>query len=305
MSFYKYMTTTTGKIILENSTLRWSSPSVFNDVDECQFSPFSDSEFESANNAVFKILANCAAGHLIYNFNAFTFDKQMIIGFLKKDIENGIVSGNSYFDSFKKIVPSMEDFFREYINVGLINCARVLCVTSDYDNNLMWAHYADEHRGCVFEFENVYKEAPDRLHQGSVQYVDELKSSTTAIELLLYGETKSIHDALIKDVFFSKKSVWQYEKEYRLLFSESFGVIQSRINFQTNEKTWAVSGQSNQLYTDVEFAPESLLSITFGVRTQAAIVDEIISIARSKNPRCTFYQMIRSGGSTVRHRMQI
>lgn len=299
------MTTTTGKIILENSTLRWSSPSVFNDVDECQFSPFSDSEFESANNAVFKILANCAAGHLIYNFNAFTFDKQMIIGFLKKDIENGIVSGNSYFDSFKKIVPSMEDFFREYINVGLINCARVLCVTSDYDNNLMWAHYADEHRGCVFEFENVYKEAPDRLHQGSVQYVDELKSSTTAIELLLYGETKSIHDALIKDVFFSKKSVWQYEKEYRLLFSESFGVIQSRINFQTNEKTWAVSGQSNQLYTDVEFAPESLLSITFGVRTQAAIVDEIISIARSKNPRCTFYQMIRSGGSTVRHRMQI
>ncbi|NBN45749.1 DUF2971 domain-containing protein [Proteus vulgaris] len=305
MSFYKYMTTTTGKIILENSTLRWSSPSVFNDVDECQFSPFSDSEFESANNAVFKILANCAAGHLIYNFNTFTFDKQMIIGLLKKDIENGIVSGNSYFDSFKKIVPSMEDFFREYINVGLINCARVLCVTSDYDNNLMWAHYADEHRGCVFEFENVYKEAPDRLHQGSVQYVDELKSSTTAIELLLYGETKSIHDALIKDVFFSKKSAWQYEKEYRLLFSESFGVIQSRINFQTNEKTWAVSGQSNQLYTDVEFAPESLLSITFGVRTQATIVDEIISIARSKNPRCTFYQMIRSGGSTVRHRMQI
>ncbi|MEZ2685161.1 DUF2971 domain-containing protein [Proteus vulgaris] len=305
MSFYKYMTTTTGKIILENSTLRWSSPSVFNDVDECQFSPFSDNEFESANNAVFKILSNCAAGHLIYNFNAFSFDKQMMIGLLKNDIENGIVSDNSDFDSFKKIVPSMEDFFREYINIGLINCARVLCVTSDYDNNLMWAHYADEHRGCVFEFENVYKEAPDRLHQGSVQYVDELKSSTNAIELLLYEETKSIHDALIKDVFFSKKSAWKYEKEYRLLFSENFGVIQSEINFQTNEKTWTVSGQSNQLYTDVEFAPESLLSITFGVRAEAAIVDEIISIARSKNPQCTFYQMIRSGGSTVRHRMQI
>nr|EIT1740282.1 DUF2971 domain-containing protein [Proteus mirabilis] len=286
-------------------TLRWSSPSIFNDIDECQFSPFTDSELESANNAVFKVLANCVAGHLIYNFNEFSDDKQMMIELLKYGIENGIASDNSYFDSFKKIVPSMEDFFREYINIGLINCARVLCVTSDYDNNLMWAHYADEHRGCVLEFENVYKEAPDRLHQGPVKYVDELKSSTNAIELLLYGETKSIHNTLIKDVFFSKKSAWQYEKEYRLLFSENFGVIQGSINCQTNEKTWAVSGQSDQLYTDVEFAPDSLLSITFGVRTQAAIVDEIISIARSKNPLCTFYQMIRSGGSTVRHRMQI
>ncbi|EJG2210195.1 MULTISPECIES: DUF2971 domain-containing protein [Proteus] len=305
MSFYKYMTTETGKIVIEQGTLRWSSPSIFNDIDECQFSPFTDSELESANNAVFKVLANCAAGHLIYNFNEFSDDKQMMIELLKYGIENGIASDNSYFDSFKKIVPSMEDFFREYINIGLINCARVLCVTSDYDNNLMWAHYADEHRGCVLEFENVYKEAPDRLHQGPVKYVDELKSSTNAIELLLYGETKSIHNTLIKDVFFSKKSAWQYEKEYRLLFSENFGVIQGSINCQTNEKTWAVSGQSDQLYTDVEFAPDSLLSITFGVRTQAAIVDEIISIARSKNPLCTFYQMIRSGGSTVRHRMQI
>ncbi|EMH9025399.1 DUF2971 domain-containing protein [Proteus mirabilis] len=305
MSFYKYMTTETGKIVIEQGTLRWSSPSIFNDIDECQFSPFTDSELESANNAVFKVLANCVAGHLIYNFNEFSDDKQMMIELLKYGIENGIASDNSYFDSFKKIVPSMEDFFREYINIGLINCARVLCVTSDYDNNLMWAHYADEHRGCVLEFENVYKEAPDRLHQGPVKYVDELKSSTNAIELLLYGETKSIHNTLIKDVFFSKKSAWQYEKEYRLLFSENFGVIQGSINCQTNEKTWAVSGQSDQLYTDVEFAPDSLLSITFGVRTQAAIVDEIISIARSKNPLCTFYQMIRSGGSTVRHRMQI
>ncbi len=299
------MTTETGKIVIEQGTLRWSSPSIFNDIDECQFSPFTDSELESANNAVFKVLANCVAGHLIYNFNEFSDDKQMMIELLKYGIENGIASDNSYFDSFKKIVPSMEDFFREYINIGLINCARVLCVTSDYDNNLMWAHYADEHRGCVLEFENVYKEAPDRLHQGPVKYVDELKSSTNAIELLLYGETKSIHNTLIKDVFFSKKSAWQYEKEYRLLFSENFGVIQGSINCQTNEKTWAVSGQSDQLYTDVEFAPDSLLSITFGVRTQAAIVDEIISIARSKNPLCTFYQMIRSGGSTVRHRMQI
>ncbi|MGS8101271.1 DUF2971 domain-containing protein [Providencia sp. PROV_01] len=303
MSFYKYMTTNTGKIVIENSTLRWSSPSIFNDIDECQFSPFSDSEYKSDFKAMIGVLADCAAGYLIYNINAFSPNTQLMIEMLKYvakkngdlNIYHAIVE-NILTDAF----PNIGDYFRDYINRVIINCARVLCVTPSYANDLMWAHYADEHRGCVFEFDNLYKAAPLRLRQGNVQYVNELKSSTSAIELLLYGETKPINEALIRDVFFSKKIIWKYEKEYRLFFNEDFGMIEGRVNFQTNERTWAATGQSEQLYTDVEFSPESLLSITFGVRTQSAVIDEIMSIARSKNPLCKFYKMIRSDGSTIR-----
>ena len=37
MRFYKYVTTKTAKTILENGTLRWSSPSIFNDPFDVQF----------------------------------------------------------------------------------------------------------------------------------------------------------------------------------------------------------------------------------------------------------------------------
>ena len=35
--FYKYVTTATGRIILENGTLRWSAPAVLNDPFDMQF----------------------------------------------------------------------------------------------------------------------------------------------------------------------------------------------------------------------------------------------------------------------------
>ncbi|EHH1242298.1 DUF2971 domain-containing protein [Vibrio parahaemolyticus] len=309
MSFYKYMTTNTGKIVIENSTLRWSSPSIFNDIDECQFSPFSDSAYKSAFKAMTQVVANCAEGHLIYNFYEFSPQTQMMIQITKLGLENGTSNHDILLDMSEKLLENNfsnpEDYFREYVNTAIINCARVLCVTTEHDNDLMWAHYADEHRGCVFEFKNVYKETPDKLRQGSINYVKELKSSINAVDLLLYGETKPINDALVKDVFFSKKNVWDYEKEYRLMFNESFGVIQAKVNLQSNEKEITVSGQSEQLHTDVEFAPESLLSITFGVRTPPKVIDEIISAALNKNPQCVFYQMKRAKGGTVRHPMSI
>ncbi|HFD7175496.1 DUF2971 domain-containing protein [Morganella morganii] len=304
MSFYKYMSAETGEKVIKNSTLRWSSPSTFNDIDECQLSPFTHSDFILAVKTVNEILLNCANGHLIYNYHNFAEVNKQIIALIhisknKKNSEENI-SNQTMTELITNTFNNTEDYFRDYINKSILNCSRVLCVTSDYDNTLMWAHYADQHRGCVFEFENLYETTPGKLHQGNVQYIKELKSSTSAIELLLYGETETINKALIKDVFFSKKLEWSYEKEYRLLFHENLGVITARVNLQTHEKKFSTTGQSGQLYTDVPFIPESILSITFGMKTNPDMIDKITSIARDKNQKCKFFQMKRSNNSIIR-----
>jgi len=298
------MSVATGKVVLENGTLRWSSPGIFNDIDECQFSPFSDEDFKLAFNAYSKVVEDCARGRLFYNYNGFSGTTRMTISAINLGLKNEKYSDADLeiisSDLLNNVFSNPEDYFRDYVNNAIINCTRVLCLTSDYNNDLMWAHYANEHKGCVFEFKQPYKKKPQKFREGPVNYIEDLDSSVNGLDLLLYGETPQFNDALIREVFFSKKKHWSYEEEYRLMFSESFGVITNTLDFQNKTRELEVNGQSSDLYTDVSYDPQALISVTFGVRTTPQDIDDIITLTLSKNPTCQFYKMHREKGKTVR-----
>lgn len=73
---------------------------------------------------------------------------------------------------------------------------------------LMWAHYADSHRGFCAEYKigskfvHIDKEKCNFTRLGKVQYEDELPE----IDKLKYNEA-----------IFSKKKIWSYENEIRLV----------------------------------------------------------------------------------------
>lgn len=56
MNFYKYTSISTASIVLENKSLRWSSPTIFNDIEECQFTPFTKDELTKAHKEYISIL---------------------------------------------------------------------------------------------------------------------------------------------------------------------------------------------------------------------------------------------------------
>jgi hypothetical protein len=85
---------------------------------------------------------------------------------------------------------------------------RVYCLCPDVRNPLMWAHYADSHRGICLEF-NVRNEVI--CCALGVQYFSE------------FPMTRQHSDDLAENLLplLAKSDVWKYENEYRLIAQDA------------------------------------------------------------------------------------
>jgi hypothetical protein len=280
--------------------MRWSSPVAFNDIEECQFVPFTEDRITSAYKEYQQILIECAKGNSTSNYEYYSNVTKMIISLLKITAGPNAFSVENLAQIMEKVSGNFGDDFRSHVNVALIKCFRVLCVTTDFDNNLMWAHYGDQHHGCVLELEEFFNNQPRGLRKGFVRYHENLEPASNPLDILLFGETKEVTELLIQDVVFSKRTSWNYEKEYRYLFNESFGEITTRIDMATNNRTIVVKDQSEVQYTDVPFSLSAIKSITFGARAEKNDVEQILGILTNKGCACSLYQMQMRNGRMVR-----
>lgn len=91
------------------------------------------------------------------------------------------------------------------------------CFSVRHDIRLMWAHYADGHRGVCLAFA-----APILFHQESfsmikVMYSEESPKYNVVRELLTFGESAEYHFRFDQIVLGTKTNEWAYEKEVRLI----------------------------------------------------------------------------------------
>lgn len=89
----------------------------------------------------------------------------------------------------------------------------------EYTNELMWAHYADFHKGvCIkYHFPNSLTQLADG-EDGVMCYFKDVSYSSQ--DLSLYSRKDSIN---LYDAFFLKGEKWMYENELRLLFFDITG----------------------------------------------------------------------------------
>jgi hypothetical protein len=300
MTFYKYTSIPTAKLMLENETVRWSSPVVFNDIEECQFVPFTEEAISSAYKKYQEILINCAAGTSPSEYESYTDVTKMIVGLLRVTRGSGAMSAEHLAEMMEKVSGNLGQNYREFVNAALVRCFRVMCLTTEHDNALMWAHYADQHRGCVLELEEFFRSEPRGFRRGFVRYHENLEPTSDPLKILLYGETKEATDSLINDVVFSKRTSWGYEKEYRLLFNESFGEITTKVDMATNQRTIATRYQSEIPYTDVAFCPKSIKSIAFGARAGRNEIECLSKMLVEKRRDIGLYRMEMRDGRLLR-----
>jgi len=301
MSYFKYTTLNTTKLIIENKLLRWSSPLQFNDIEECQFVPYTRESYENAIREYYDILTRIAKGEqLEYAYNRFSHITLMLIRLIEISVNQGTFDSSKLIDQTLNFISDPEADYRDYFNKGLIRIFRILCVSKKCDNKLMWAHYGDQHYGCVLEFSELYINKPHNLREGKVEYHENLHPKTNSLDLLLYGETQELRDIIIKDVIFSKRSVWSYEEEYRLIFAETFGQIKIEGSIQTGKKEISVSNQTDKLFTDVPINKDFIKSITFGVRVKNTDITEIKNQLKTSNINCKLYKMVLNGANFER-----
>lgn len=276
---YKYTSASTANIVLSSGRLRWSNPSQFNDVNEFQIMPrFSPSLEEDWEPYLLKLTG------FTYNDdlpNTKVLSQQTLnLLYLLRLIKSGVKSEKEMLNKIIMNDPSnsnvMEDILRVFTKSIKNECARVFCLTSSPTNDVMWAHYANNHSGCVLGF---------RQHLGSpfsearpVKYSDGIPVVGTGLDFLLYGHDQELRQKTIEAIYYTKQIKWAYEEEWRVI-------------------TWRYDEEGKN-FGDYKFYAEELESITFGPRVNHREKNYIINIMRTKYYAAKIYEVVNENGNS-------
>lgn len=192
MSLYKYMSEDRVENILVDNKIRFTQPVYFNDPFDVQ------PHIQSPNIKGFVNKINDKSKGILLS---------RLISFL---VENGMRDNDFNTDEHRKaFLQGLNDLTHDEIDEHIKNTFNkevndsigILSLTKDYENLLMWAHYANEYKGFIVEFEKKSELFSNAL---KVEYKEERPSvKMRRIEPNRLFFTKSIH--------------WKYENEYRVL----------------------------------------------------------------------------------------
>ena len=148
----------------------------------------------------------------------------------------------------------------------------VFCSTIDKNNLLMWAHYADHHRGAVIEYTPNIEKDSVFLASKPVNYSKQRPlpyKDASAMALTLEKNPDEVIRDIIERLVYTKSEEWAYEREYRLF-----------IPFML---------KPTQKFARLKFYSEELTSIYFGCRMNKADMDEMRTLAQKINPAVKLY----------------
>lgn len=271
--YFKYVTAETGRKIIENNVLRWSSPPLLND-------PF-DMQFAFQLHLDRATVRSMARDKRWQHYSGELLDRPL----------------NEFGRLLRKLrdaVPNMsrEDLLREFgdtddvaIDVLERNIARysheilsdftndkIFCVTEAPDSLTMWTYYAQNHTGMVLRFTDDVPESP--LTQARrIRYVDQMPSlfDNEMLSDDLAGYTCMTPERIMNEVVWTKSNHWAHEREWRI---------------------YVGSGRTNAPYEDIPFNPKELDGVIFGVRTADGERAAIVALIETHYPHANLLQAV-------------
>lgn len=160
--------------------------------------------------------------------------------------------------------------------------AGICCFTINADNQLMWAHYAENYQGVCLYYEipqtYLWDRYPDNGSDfhfvgGSQVYYGDNSFSAFLTEGDLLETSDEPTETIVARMFTSKSKSWEHEEEFRVVTSKP-GTI--------------------------KLQPDFLKEVTFGFRTPDSLKFEIERSAQKANPSAIVGQLTRSRHSDFR-----
>ncbi len=126
------------------------------------------------------------------------------------------------------------DYVIDYIQ-QLRRKTRVLSFSQNFHNELMWAHYANSHKGICIGFDLTVLAEKDKLMFQKVKYLDELPKVKTYD---YYTDFPNFLISYIQTVA-TKKRDWCYEEEWRIVHTNDLNCSEDdefkSLNFSTTK----------------------------------------------------------------------
>ncbi|HEY4248263.1 MAG TPA: DUF2971 domain-containing protein [Lacunisphaera sp.] len=247
-SFFKYLSASTAKLVLENNSLRWSSPRLFNDPfdvpRELSFGITAVEMSEAYRRRLVSLIQ-----HPPDETSELSPQVRLIVDTVKQGITpelraEMIAALNEPLQAQQTTDASMDelrDLWR-----GWIPDFRILCLTESPAHSAMWFHYADQYKGAVLEFNcNDDSDSAWRIAQ-PVTYPatkpDVFEADGWA-KLMMMPIKRAI-ETMFHVSTYTKSPDWSYENEWRIT------------SFKRPDDTG--------LFTDYKFAPRDLSAIYLG-----------------------------------------
>ncbi|WP_168163844.1 DUF2971 domain-containing protein [Jeongeupia sp. USM3] len=281
---YKYTSSNTALIVLQNSRLRWSSPLLFNDPAEFQRMPRFEPTIAEASKEFPETLLKIATEKTNIDESTLSPSARLLLRITRELIIQKIPNAEIIA---ALATPRNEDpdtyvasGLRDFIGSALLSTARVICLTTNHSNDAMWANYAEGHKGCVLGFRHIPELSTPFLEAKQTRYSESPPVVGAGLDFLLYGDTKQLRESTMRAICYTKKSEWAYEQEWRAI-------------------TWRPNEGDSQ-FGDYKFHPNELESVTLGTKISPDTELIIKQLLRDIYPSCSLYRLEMKNGETIR-----
>ncbi|OGA31307.1 MAG: hypothetical protein A3G80_11540 [Betaproteobacteria bacterium RIFCSPLOWO2_12_FULL_62_13b] len=276
--FFKYTSASTALKILEASTVRYSSPLLFNDPFDVQSGLHFDFDIQSLPDKILERIEHFVAsdtkptlpqddpwGHAV----ALMWEKKATHGFPRERVRTMLRPALEWLRDQIALVQSQyqkawwEDFLPRL---------RVFSVAEAKDTLLMWSHYAESHTGVVFSFRVLPEEDNLLCVAKPVVYCKAPPSLFTEAEWLddIFGVNRLDSSALHFRYAYVKSEVWAYEREWRV---------------------WdLLPRRQTVLHSDYRLRDREVEAVYLGCKISAEHKDTLMSLVATKYPEEKLFQ---------------
>ena len=148
----------------------------------------------------------------------------------------------------------------------------------------MWVHYAAEHTGFVLMLDGSHK-----FFEGNESLLGFAKPEP--VQYKLERPNTTIEEVTMSEIFFTKGSDWQYEKEWRYL--KFLNDADKRLEIPNTPPV--------ELF---RLPPKCISGVILGGRSYQELKDTIIALRRD-DPEFGHLQILQAGASTTRYELRI
>ena len=260
---------------------------LFNDVAEFQRMPRFDPTLADAYRALPEVIAGAVFDGAILDEARLGPPMKLLLHMVK-----GLAVRGLERDAMLALLASESPDADNGIEAGLrahfealdLAKARVLCVTTEPNNVVMWGNYAEAHAGCVLGFRHIATLSTPLLEARPVAYAEDSAIVGSGVDFLLYGNTEELRTKTLDAVCFTKKLAWSSEREWRAM-------------------TWRPKEQEQ--YGDYQFYSEELESVTLGARASQSTEANVRALVASRYPSTALYRMHSLNGELARHALPV
>ena len=202
---------------------------------------------------------------------------------------------------------NVREFYEDVLNRNEINC-----LSSKWNDKLMWAHYAESHTGMCIEYAFLHggkgQVTPVTYVANRQCFDDELKvwlkNKNLALEQMLkQNEINGVQRRQLHScgkIMYTKDSVWKYEKEYRIVTRNHEDIKKGMFDSYKDEKgslhkTQEFDLSLSKVYLGMNCTEENRNKIIETIKT---INDNSVrkAVGHSRKDKTKMYKVLKNMG---------